>query len=217
MSKELYPYRWVFGANFDYLKFDFGRDQDWMDKKLASILNANNPDLSRMQKRGGKLLMFTGTADPLVPYPDALNYYERVVEAQQRQLPDAGGMGPQQGLKQTGKFFRYFLVPGMAHCGDGPGLHDFGQDLQQALPLDSEHDILTALVRWVEQGVAPDTIIATTFVDDVPAKGILFQRPICPYPKFPKYIGGDEKSASSYRCIDHPRGGVLVPANRYLN
>ncbi len=93
MSKQWYPYLWAFGSNFDYRKFDFDRDQDAMDKKLAAILNANDPDLSRIQKRGGKILMFTGTADPLVPYQDALNYYERVVQAQQSQLPDCGWHG----------------------------------------------------------------------------------------------------------------------------
>jgi feruloyl esterase len=217
MSKQWYPFRWAFGSGFDYHKFDFNHDQDMVDKELAPILNANNPDLSAMQQRGGKLLMFTGTADPLVPFQDALHYYDRVVQEQQNRLPDAGGMGPQQGLKTTREFFRYFLVPGMAHCGGGPGLHDFGQDLQLQVPRDSDHDILTALVRWVEEGVAPDKIIASSYVDDLSSKGIRFQRPICPYPQFPSYVSGDPNSATSYRCIAHPQDSVLVPANRYLN
>ncbi len=217
MLDQWYPLQWALGSSFDYHKFDFDHDQDLVDKQLAPILNANNPDLSAMQHRGGKILMFTGTADPLVPFQDALNYYDRVVSDQQKRLPDAGGMGPQQGLTTTRQFFRYFLVPGMAHCGDGPGLHDFGQNLQLEVPQDSDHDILTALVRWVEEGVAPDQIIASSYVDDFSAKGIRFQRPICPYPKFPKYVGGDQNSASSYRCMAHPQDSVLVPASRYLN
>ncbi|MGB8478242.1 MAG: tannase/feruloyl esterase family alpha/beta hydrolase [Acidobacteriaceae bacterium] len=217
MSGQWYPFRWAMGSSFDYHKFDFDHDQDRVDKQLAPILNANNPDLSALQQRGGKILMFTGTADPLVPFQDALNYYDRVVQDQQKRLPDAGGMGPHQGLTMTRQFFRYFLVPGMAHCGGGPGLHDFGQSLQLEVPQDSDHDILTALVRWVEEGVAPEKIIASTYVDDLSAKGIRFQRPICPYPQFPKYISGDQNSASSYRCIAHPQDSVLVPASRYLN
>jgi feruloyl esterase len=217
MSDQWYPFHWSFGSSFDYHKFDFDHDQDSMDKELAAILNANNSDLTAMQQRGGKILMFTGTADPLVPFQDAMNYYDRVVQDQQNRLPDAGGMGSQQGLNRTRQFFRYFLVPGMAHCGGGPGLHDFGQNLRLEVPQDSDHDILTALVRWVEEGVAPDKIIASTYVDDLSAKGIRFQRPICPYPQFPKYIGGDQNAASSYRCIAHPQDDVLVPANRYLN
>jgi feruloyl esterase len=217
MSEQWYPFHWSFGSSFDYQKFDFDHDQDSMDKKLAPILNANNPDLSSMQKLGGKILMFTGTADPLVPFQDALNYYDRVVQDQQDRLPDARGVGQQQGLTQTQEFFRYFLVPGMAHCGGGPGLHEFGQSLRLEVPQDRDHDILTSLIGWVEQGIAPDKIIASTYVDDNSAKGIRFQRPICPYPEFPKYIGGDQNSATSYRCTAHPQGDVLAPASKYLN
>jgi feruloyl esterase len=217
MANQWYPFLWALGSSFDDCKFDFDHDQDLVDQRLAPILNANNPDLTLMQQRGGKLLMFTGTADPLVPYQDALNYYDRVVRDQQSHLPDAGGMGPQRGLATTRQFFRYFLVPGMAHCGGGPGLHDFGQNLQLEVPRDSDHDILTALVRWVEEGVAPDKIIASTYVDDLTSKGTRLQRPICPYPQFPKYIGGDPNSASGYRCVAHPQDSVPVPANRYLN
>jgi len=214
MSKQFYPFEWAFGADFDYTKFDYDHDQDETDRKLASILNANNPDLTTLQKRGGKILMFTGTADPLVPFQDALNYYDRVVQDQQSRLPHSN---KQQALVKTQDFFRYFLVPGMSHCGAGPGLHDFGQGMQINGPLDSSHDLLTALVSWVEQGKAPDSLVASTYVDDKASKGIRFQRPICPYPEFPDYIGGDWKSASSYRCTAHPMGMVLAPAKRYLN
>ncbi|MGB6302635.1 MAG: tannase/feruloyl esterase family alpha/beta hydrolase [Acidobacteriaceae bacterium] len=217
MSDQSYPFRWALGSSFDYHKFDFDHDQDLVDKQLAPLLNANNPDLSAMQLRGGKILMFTGTADPLVPFQDALNYYDRVVSDQQKGLRDAGGMGSGPGLTTTRQFFRYFLAPGMAHCGGGPGLHDFGQNLQLEVPQDSDHDMLTALIRWVEEGVVPDKIIASTYVDDLSAKGLRFQRPICAYPQFPKYIGGDKNSASSYRCIAHPQDSVLAPASRYLN
>jgi feruloyl esterase len=214
VGTNFYLYRWVFGADFNYRKFDFDRDQDVIDAKLASILNANNPDVSGMRKRGGKILMFTGTADPLVPFQDTLNYYERVVRAEQI---GGGKERSSRALARTQEFFRYFLVPGMGHCTAGPGLTDFGQMPTSVSVKDSDHDVLSALVKWVEQGVAPDKIIATAFVDGTPAKGIRLQRPICPYPKFPNYVGGDWKSPSSYRCTDHPRGEVLVPADKYLN
>ena len=217
MLDQWYPFHWALGSSFDYHKFDFDHDQDLVDRQLAPLLNANNPDLSAMQRLSGKILMFTGTADPLVPFQDALNYYDRVVSDQQKRLPEAGVMRPQQGLATTRQFFRYFLVPGMAHCGGGPGLHDFGQNLQLDVPQDSDHDILTALVRWVEEGAAPEKIIASTYMDDSSAKGIKFQRPICSYPQLPKYVGGDRNSASSYRCIAHPQDNILVPASRYLN
>ena len=192
-----YQYKWVFGADFDYTKFDFDKDQAKLDSILAPILNANDPNLNPFKKCGGKLIMYTGTADPLVPYPDAINYYERVVRTQ-------------KDLNHTQSFFRYFLVPGMGHCGGGSGLNRFG--VQQ----DSEHDILLALVKWVEQGKAPEKIIATALnCCDVP-NAPQCQRPVYPYPKFPEYIGGDPNSPSSYQGVDHQRGVALPPSENYL-
>ena len=105
----------------------------------------------------------------------------------------------------------------MGHCGGGPGLNTIDGIPAAGVPDDSRHDVLAALVKWVEDGTAPDEIIATGFVDGDAAKGIRFQRPVCPYPKFPDYVGGDWKLPSSYRCVDHPRDEVLTPAKRYLN
>lgn len=216
MSSQFYPFQWAFGANFDYKKFDFNRDMSIVDRKLAPILNANNPDLRPLKKMGGKMIMFGGTADPLVPYQDALNYYDRVVANQQKTLAGTDKNDQQKAVKQTQEFFRYFLVPGMAHCGGGPGLHYFGQGLY--MPDGVHEDLLTAIVGWVEDGKAPESFTARTYVDDdKPEKGILMQRPVCAYPKFPDYIGGDWKSASSYRCTEHPLDHVAAPAKRYLN
>ena len=202
-SPHFYPFNWVFGKDFGYTKFDFDRDMAKVDSILGPILNANNPNLDPMKNRGGKILMYTGTSDQLVPAPDAINYYERVIEAQ-------------GGLKQTQDFYRYFLVPGMGHCGGGPGLNDFGQNLSLNLKQDAEHDVLTAMVNWVEKGIAPDKIIATAFNCCDTVNKIRFQRPIYPYPKFPDYIGGDPNSPSSYKGIDHQRGAVLKPDKIYL-
>jgi feruloyl esterase len=186
-----YQFKWVFGKDFDYTKFDFDKDQAKLDSILGPVLNANDPNLAPLKKLGGKIIMYTGTADPLVPYQDALNYYERVINKQ-------------QGLKETQSFFRYFLVPGMGHCAGGPGLNGFG------------HDILSDITDWVEHGKAPDQITARALnccVVNGPAR---FQRPVYPYPKFPQYIGGDVNAASSYKGVDHVRGVTLKPANRYL-
>ncbi|CAN7594220.1 tannase/feruloyl esterase family alpha/beta hydrolase [Paenibacillus sp. LjRoot56] len=199
----LYMFKWVFGADFDYTRFDFDRDLDTLNEILAPILNANNPDLNEMKKFGGKILMYTGLSDPLVPYQDALHYYERVIQ-------DQGG------LAQTQEFFRFFLVPGMGHCGGGPGLNDIGLGVFQSVVPSSEHDVFTALVEWVEHGIAPDKIIATAFKDNFAPNGISFQRPIYPYPKLPEYVSGDPNLPSSYQGVDHERGGVLTPAERYL-
>lgn len=202
-SALFYPYKWVFGREFDYKTFDFDKDQDKLDAELAPVLNANNTDLRALQKRGGKLLMYSGTADPLVPYQDAVTYYERVVREQ-------------GGNARTQTFFRFFLIPGMAHCGGGPGLNDCGQSLSLNVPKDSRHDLLTALMKWVEAGEAPDRIIATAYNGADVRNGIRFRRPVYPYPHFPAYTGGDVNVPESFKGASQKKHRVQSPARRYL-
>lgn len=78
-------------------------------------------------------------------------------------------------------FARTFLVPGMTHCSGGPATDDF--------------DGLAAIVRWVEQGQPPERVEArgTTQLAGV-------ARPLCPFPKVARYVGGDEKAAASFEC-----------------
>ncbi len=200
---HFYLFKWVYGKDFDYIKFDFDSDMGKVDSILGPILNANNPDLNQIKNRGGKILMYTGTADQIVPAPDAINYYERVIEAQ-------------GGLKETHDFFRFFLVPGMGHCGGGMGLNDFDQGLLLNPKQNSTNDILTAMIRWVEKGIAPDSLIATAFTCCDTINHVRFQRPIFPYPKFPNYIDGDPNSPSSFKGVVHDWGGTLAPAGKYL-
>jgi feruloyl esterase len=75
---------------------------------------------------------------------------------------------------------RFYMIPGMGHCGGGNAFDQF--------------DLLSPLVDWVEHGKPPETIVASR---RLPAKG---ERPMCAYPAYPHYIGGDEKAASSFAC-----------------
>ena len=203
-AQQFYPFYWVFGKQFDFNKFDFDLDVDTIDARLASTLNANNPDISAFKANGGKLIMYTGGQDPAVAYHGAINYYERVVAAQ-------GG-----NLASTQDHFRYYLVPGMGHCSGldgGDGGTEFGQPYSAYVPTDPKGDILMKMVDWVEKKTAPEEIIGTRFT----ASGqIATQRPMCVYPKLPVYQGGDATKASSFVCKDAPRGNVSATAERYL-
>jgi len=97
------------------------------------------------------------------------------------------------------------MVPGMAHCSGGAGANAFGNNISNNAPvMDPEHDLLKALEDWVENGVAPNQIIATKYVNDTAADGIAFQRPLCPYPERVTYNGkGDPTQASSFRCVPY--------------
>lgn len=193
----LYLFKWAFGEGFDWRKFDFDHDLDILQEKLAPILNANNPDLSSIKRLNGKILMFSGTADPLVPYQDALNYYERVIEMQ-------------NGLESTQEFFRYYLVPGRCHGEDGsPGFNRLSRN-------EDGESLMTAMIQWVEQGKAPEQLMATAYKDSCTANEIIAQRPVYPYPLFAQYINGDVNLPSSYKAAARPRGNVLKPAQRYL-
>jgi feruloyl esterase len=116
-----------------------GRSFDW-DRDIAFVLRHDNVmsavsrDLRPFKARQGKVLMYTGWADPVVPPMDVVNYYENVAKT----------MG---GMAATQSFFRFFPVPGMGHCNGGAGPSSF--------------DALGALEEWVEKGVAPSQILAT--------------------------------------------------------
>ncbi len=100
------------------------------------FLDATNPDLSRFGERGGKLLIYHGWADAVVPSENSIEYYNSVTA--------------KMGEVVTG-FVRLFMVPGMNHCGGGEGASTF--------------DALGALDSWSVDGKAPERILATHFED----------------------------------------------------
>jgi feruloyl esterase len=142
--------------------------------------------------RGGKLILYHGWGDAAIPAPNTIDYYNSVV----------GKMG----RHDTDSFVRLFMVPGMQHCGGGPGANSFGQGADYA-PFDPEHNIYTALEQWVEKGEAPPKIIATKYVNDTdPSKGVKMTRPLCSYPQVPKYKGsGDTNDAANFVCVEGNR------------
>jgi pimeloyl-ACP methyl ester carboxylesterase len=151
----------------DIMHFDFDGDTQRLDA-ISPQLNATSVNYAGFRRRGAKLLLYTGVSDPIFSVADLTRYYSAV-------------SGANGGSESTGKFARLFLVPGMNHCGGGKATDQF--------------DTLAALEDWVEQGKAPDRIIA---------RGAAFPgrtRPLCPYPTVARYSGsGDIESAESFNC-----------------
>lgn len=153
--------------DFDYLRFDFDTDPA---RLLASgeYTAANRTDYTDFRARRGKAIVYMGVGDGLVNANGVRRWYERLASAQ-------GGMDA------TRQFARYFAVPGMGHCSGGPALDQF--------------DPFAALVAWVEQGRAPDHLLA---------HGAAFPgrtRPLCAYPRVARYTGrGPVDDAASFRC-----------------
>jgi feruloyl esterase len=129
---DFWRYWVVHDPNWDFHGFDFDRDAAYADSKMG-FLTANDPDLSPFSGRRGKLLLYQGWADPVVPPEDTIRYYESVVRS--------------MGAESASNVARLFLVPGMGHCSGGPGPSTF--------------DGLSALDAWVTQGTPPSKILAT--------------------------------------------------------
>ncbi len=156
-------------AKWDFKTFDIDSGTSAADAKIGPVLNATNPDLSRFRARGGKLILYHGWSDAAIAPVNAINYYNSVVE--------------KTGPARAQSFLLLFMVPGMQHCGGGPGPDAFGA--YGAAQGDPELDMAKALERWVEQGVAPDRIVATKFEAKNPNAGTprvaVRTRPLCPY------------------------------------
>src|SRR5271157_3861477 len=174
-------------AAWDYKTFNIEQATKLADAKTARALNATDPNLKPFMARGGKLILYHGWSDAAIPAPNTINYYNSVVA--------------KLGQRATDTFLRLYMVPGMQHCGGGPGANSFGQDAN-APPHDPEHNIYTALEQWVAKGVAPSKIIATKYVDDSNhAQGVKMTRPLCTYPQVAKYKGaGDTNDAVNFVC-----------------
>ena len=179
--------KWVFGNDIDYYKFDFHKDYQKMVDLMREDLDATNPDLSAFKACGHKMILITGSNDFLIPYTDGKNYYENVVKS----------MG---GLDNVTDFFRYFHIPGLGHCSGGKGLQEIGNLLGvKKIPLDKQHDILEAVMAWVERYEAPEELLPVGFKNDDVKAEVDIERPIYPYPYETEYIGGDRKKKESFR------------------
>ena len=134
----------------------------------------DNPTLPAFQGGARKMLIYHGQADPVFSVNDTIRWYEKL---------NANVAGKADG------FARLFALPGETHCGGGVTLEKF--------------DALGALMDWVEKGKAPEAITASVNAanKELPS-GWSPQRtrPLCPWPKFAKYTGGEVEQASSFTC-----------------
>ncbi len=196
---DIFMRQFVFGADFDLVK------QFHFDSSLAALVPLSgaqdnaNPDLSEFKARGGKLIMYHGWADHSITPIRTIEYYEDVIETMGKEHTEEQG---EPNAYAVMDFARLFMVPGMHHCANGPGPNVFG-GANQGLPpqLDAQHDIVMALDRWVEDGVAPEKIIASHLTNGAVDRTLA----LCPYPQAPIYNGaGDANLAENYHCEDRP-------------
>ena len=156
---------------WDWRTFDLERDTALALEK-AGYVEITDPDLQKFKAHGGKLLIYHGwndggTGGAISPL-NSVTYYSSVLEK----------MGPHQD-----DWLRLFMVPGMDHCGGGPGPNQFA--------------VVTAMQTWREQGKAPDQITAYRVSND----RVNMSRPLCPFPQVAVYKGtGDTNLAANFVC-----------------
>ncbi len=175
-------YAFSFNMDTDAPKI-FATNGTFTESPWSFMTPPDETNLSALKLRGAKLMVYHGTSDPVFSSDDTANWYERLATA-------SGG--------DASSFARYFPVAGMNHCAGGPTADQF--------------DMLTPLVAWVEQGSAPDSVIATARGKananpntEVPTDwGTAAKdrtRPLCAYPRTARYQGtGDINDAASFRC-----------------
>jgi hypothetical protein len=132
---------------------------------VGPYVDMRSPDLDLTRDRGGKILMWHGLADQFIPWQQNVYYYNQVVDRY-------------QGFEHVTPWFRFFLAPGVTHCGGGVGPQ----------PL----NLFNLMVDWVENGVVPDSILSS---------GGGRTRPLCPFPQTAIYDGeGNPNVATSFQC-----------------
>lgn len=166
---DLFKYVVFEDPDWAFTDFDFERDVALTREKSAE-LDALQTDLSEFFARGGKLLSYHGWSDPQISPGSTVQYYEQVIDT-------VGSVDELQ------KHYRLFMVPGMNHCGGGPGTADF--------------DMLPVLEAWVERGEVPARIDAAHSENGTVTR----TRPLCPYPQRAVYSGsGSTDDAANFSC-----------------
>jgi tannase/feruloyl esterase len=156
---------WAFqNPDYDWKTFDLDRDMPIIDQKIGFV-DAVDPDLNAFKAHGGKLLLYAGWADTAITPENTVLYYESVLQTMGKNQED---------------WMRLFMVPGMAHCGGGPGPNTF--------------DTIGTMEYWRERGVATAQMTAAN-------AQTAMTRPLCPYPQYAKYNGtGNVKDAANWVC-----------------
>ena len=200
-----------FGTSYveDYIVNDTNWDWTQISPQIVQLAdslnvgesNADDFDISPFLATGGKLIHYHGLADPLIPPGSSVYYYEQV----QKTLASTNSSA------NISDSYRMFMVPGMYHCSGSTGAPFYiaggGQVVDggnYSVPgfSDAQHDVVLAVMSWVENGTAPDYLVATKWHNNSVDGGLQKQMPLCPYPQTAQYVG--------HGSIDEPGNWVCA-------
>jgi feruloyl esterase len=148
-------------------------------EQVAAWLDTTDSDLREFRRRGGKMIVAVGTDDTIASSGEQLNYYQTLLETMGRNRLDS--------------FARLYVLPQTGHglTGRAAPIDGNGNVTDQAA-IPSRFDRFGLLQNWVENGVAPDKMVVVT--------GDGGSLPMCSYPEYPSYEGGDTAQSGSYVC-----------------
>jgi hypothetical protein len=139
-------------------------------RQVSALMDATDPELSAFAARGGKLLITEHMADYAQSPYAGIEYFKSVVE--------------RMGAERVDGFARLYVTPGADHVGVGAP---------------SSVDMIQVLADWVERGRAPGDLVQAAH-ETKPPFAVTATRPMCRYPAFPRYRGGDAARAESFEC-----------------
>jgi feruloyl esterase len=173
--------------DWDAMTFQRTADLDVVYRQIPE-LRADRTNIDGFLERGNKAIIYQGWNDPSTNAGPTLDYYTSLAA-------DNGGVGA---LSQS---VRLFMIPGMNHCSGGVSADNFGGWGQLPASGDPESDILWALVRWVEQGEAPQSLVGRNIRNGE----VQFTRRLCPFPQAAVFRGANgPPSAADFLCRDEP-------------
>ena len=201
------PFNWRTEPNFYSTVYDTAK------AALSPITAAPSPDLTAFKNRGGKIIQYAGMNDSVVPpdgsiaYLHSLALFEKFKALSSPAIDQlTESLTPQSVAAVAGvliprvqQYHRLFLLPAVYHCGGSTGPSSIGGGMPEppAAYRDADHHVVSAVMKWVEQGIAPQKIIATRFSGTTLTR----ERPLCPYPAQAVYNGsGDINVASNFSC-----------------
>jgi Tannase and feruloyl esterase len=139
-------------------------------KEISALMDSTNPDLSTFSARGGKLIMYENMADYAQSPYAGIAYYKSVID--------------KMGAASAENFVRLYVIPGADHMGVG---------------VPASIDLLDVLTAWTETSKAPRDLVQAS-QETKPPYTVLTTRPMCRYPAYPHYRGGDAAKAESFAC-----------------
>lgn len=164
--------------NFDVAKFDPAKFEARI-KEVSALMDSTNPDLSEFRKHGGKLIIRENAGDTAQSPQAGFRYYESVVA--------------RMGQRSVDGFLRLYVSPASAHGGQA-----FSLTTGEAVP--TQRDLLSDIDDWVTAGRSPADSLEQVSTAAVAPFEIRAARPMCRYPKYPHYSGGDRTKSASYAC-----------------